>query len=126
MYQSEYDTSYDPAMPVVEIEISNLDEPSQSVKLLALVDSGADITFIPEKHLKAVKAESVRKGNVRGIWGNSQPADIYMIKMAIGPYEFFGVRVVGDKRGQTILGRNILNEVIVTLNGLANVVELSQ
>lgn len=39
-----------------------------------------------------------------------------------GSYEFFGVRVAGDKQGQTILGRNVLNETIVTLNGLANVV----
>ena len=47
-----------------------------------------------------------------------------MIKIEIGPYEFFGTRVIGDEQNRTILGRNVLNQLLVTLNGLANTLEI--
>ena len=42
----DYNTSYDPAIPVVDIEIrATKNEPAVSVS--AIVDSGADATIIP-------------------------------------------------------------------------------
>ena len=46
MYSHYYDSSYDPAMPVVGIEVLNLDDLSKNIKLTAIVDSGSDGSFV--------------------------------------------------------------------------------
>ncbi len=126
MYSRDYDSSYYPSMPVVEIQVASLEKPDEPVTLLALVDSGADATFIPENYLQTMQAKSIRKARVRGIRGGSYPVDMYLVQITIGAYKFFGVRVIGDEQGQAILGRNVLNEAVVTLDGLANIVQISQ
>lgn len=45
MYFHDYDTSYDPAIPVVEVAVSVLREQA-GISLVALLDSGADATSI--------------------------------------------------------------------------------
>lgn len=125
-YSHEYDPTYHPAMPVVEIQVISLEDPTQTASLVAIVDSGADITFVPVQVLRRLSVESLRRVSVKGIDGLSYTVDMYLVKLIIGSYEFFGVRVVGDEQNQTILGRNVLNELVVTLNGLAHVVEVSQ
>lgn len=119
------DSSYDPAMPVVGIEVLNLDDLSKNIKLTAIVDSGSDGSFIPERHLHALGIESVRKAQVRGVSGIAYSVDMYMVKLKVGPFELYGTRVVGDKQNEIIVGRNLINQLVVTLNGLAEVVEVS-
>lgn len=126
MYSYEYDRAYHPPMPVVEIQISAIEKPGITITVEALVDSGSDGTFLPEKALKALGAMTVREGWVSGIQGIRYRAQIYMVKVDIGSYEFFGTRVIGDGQGRAILGRNVLNQLAVNLNGLANIVEISQ
>lgn len=126
MYSHEYDRSYYPPMPVVEVQVSSFENPDRVVTMTAIVDSGSDGTFLPEKVLRELEAESVRKIWVSGIQEIRFRAQVHMVKVAIGPYEFFGTRAVGDVRGRAILGRNVLNQIIVNLNGLANTVEITQ
>ena len=126
MYSHEYDRAYHPPMPVAEVQISSYEQPERVVTVQAIVDSGSDGTFLPERVLRELGAESVREVWVSGIQDIRYQARVYMVKLAIGSYEFFGTRVVGDVQGRAILGRNVLNQAIVNLNGLANVVEISQ
>jgi len=126
VHSYEYNRTYQPPMPIVEIQISTFENPESIITLEAIVDSGSDGTFLPAHTLKNLGATSVRQGWVSGIQGIRYQAEIYMVKLTIGSYEFFGTRVIGDKQGRTILGRNILNQLAVNLNGLANIVEISQ
>lgn len=53
--------------------------------------------------------------------------DMYRVSLQVGPYRASRLTVVADRQNQQmILGRDVLNQMIVTLNGLAGVVELSQ
>lgn len=114
-------------MPVVQIQVSALEDLNNNQTTLeAIVDSGSDRTFLPERLLRHLGAESIREAWVSGIDGIRYPVEMYMVKVSIGPYEFFGTRVIGDKQGRAILGRDLLNQLIVTLNGLANSVEITQ
>lgn len=126
MYSHEYDRTHHPPIPVVEIQVSSFESPGKLLTTEAIVDSGSDGTFLPEKLLHDLGAESVREAWVSGIHGIRHRGKVYVVKIVIGPYEFFGARVVGDIQGRAILGRNILNQSIVNLNGLANIVEISQ
>lgn len=126
MYSHEYDRAYYPPMPVVEVTVSSFENPDKVITLTAIVDSGSDGTFLPKKVLQELGAESVRSAWVSGIQEIRYRAQVYMVKMTIGSYEFFGTRAVGDVQGRAILGRNVLNQIVVNLNGLANVVEITQ
>ncbi|MCA9995685.1 MAG: hypothetical protein KDE56_08065 [Anaerolineales bacterium] len=51
---------------------------------------------------------------------------MYEITLEIGGLFIPKLQVVGDKQNQQmILGRDVLNNLIVTLNGLAGVVEVA-
>lgn len=59
--------------------------------------------------------------------GVRYPADIYEVTLRIGAYDLPKVRAVADPSNQeTILGRDVLNQLIVTLNGLAQVTEIAR
>ncbi|MCA9952420.1 MAG: hypothetical protein KDE48_22375 [Anaerolineales bacterium] len=47
--------------------------------------------------------------------------------MKVGPYNQTAVQVIGNQHSNdVILGRDVLNQLIVTLNGLAHTVEISE
>lgn len=126
MYSNEYDRKTYPPMPVVELVVTGIDVPNRSATLVAIVDSGADATFMPLRMLRRLGVKSVRKADISGISGIRYPVDQFLVKLTIGPYELYGIRVVGDAQNRAILGRDVLNQLIVTLNGLAHVVEITQ
>lgn len=52
--------------------------------------------------------------------------NIYEVRVRIGSFTIPKVYAVGDrKNGEMILGRDVLNHFIVTLNGLTNIVKIS-
>ncbi len=129
IYTHEYDTEYasGPPLPIVDVTILSIDNNHGSGEARALIDSGADTTIVPLNILNNVGAEKVGRAQMR--WGphHSRVYDVYLIMLKVGPFQIHGVRVLADKSGnEIILGRNALNQMIVTLNGLANVVEISQ
>lgn len=129
IYTHDYDAGYafGPALPIVEVTILSIDGTHTSGELRTLIDSGADATIIPLKILSDVHADKVGRAQMR--WGShdSRSYDVYLVMLKIGSFQIRGVRVLADKfSDEIILGRNVLNQMIVTLNGLANVVEISQ
>lgn len=129
VYTHEYDTGYafGPALPVVEVNISPIGSGQSNEALTALIDSGADATMIPLDVLTKVGADKVGRAQMR--WGSHQSRtyDVYLVMLKIGPFQIPGARILANEpSGEMILGRNVLNQMIVTLNGLANIVEISQ
>ena len=100
---------------------------AQAEKLLmAIVDSGSDGTLIPINVLEEVGARCVRVGQIRGFLGGGHLVDIYLVNLCIGPHTVHAVRVVASPEdAEVILGRNALNHLVITLNGLASVTEIS-
>lgn len=125
VYSFDYDTNYIPAMPTIEIRIGRaLRNPT--LELTALVDSGADGTIIPVSHLKRLQARKAGKTWMTGTTGERAQVDLYQVSLQFGPYRQGRLEVVGDTRNdEVILGRDVLNHLIVTLNGLAHVVEVT-
>lgn len=128
VYTFDYDASYPygPAMPVVELLVRPVGRSETGVTVRALVDSGADATILPQRELERAGIEQVGRARMR--WGPypGKVYDVYLAIVEIGPYKIPGVRVLAGKQdNEAILGRDVLNQMIVTLNGLANVVEIS-
>jgi len=125
---SDYDHErYDPAAPVVEIGVAKSGSADPAIRLTALVDSGADATMLPIDVLQTAGGRYITTRKMRGVAGRPIAVEMYLVKLFIGPLTFLGIEAVAmTPNSDAILGRDVLNQMIVTLNGLANVVELSQ
>lgn len=91
----------------------------------ALIDSGADTTLIPLDILIGVGAEVVDTARLRGILGQSQVVKLHLVTLYLGSHVVRAVRAVAVGPGEeVILGRDVLNQLVITLNGLASVTEV--
>ena len=127
MISFDYERDYEggSAAPVVELRVLAIGRREGAV-VRALVDSGAEATVLPLDVLAEVSAEQVGRARLR--WGNApgQPYDVYLVVLEIGPYRLPGVRVLADRRfGEAVIGRDVLNQLVVTLNGPGLTVEIA-
>ena len=126
LYTYPYSRNYQPAMPVIEVGLGKGGQREPGLLRIALVDSGADGTRVPVDLLDEIGARLVGAARIKGILGDSQVADIYLVSLRVGPHLLSTLRVVAAAEGdEIILGRNVLKQLVVTLNGLASAVEIS-
>lgn len=126
VYTFAYSNDYTPAMPIVEVGISLPKRSQADVTIAALLDSGSDGTMLPVDLLDQIGAKPVGQGQIRGILGYSRPIELYLIKLYIGSHQLHAIRVIGiETTEEPIVGCNVLNHLVVTLNGLAGVTEIA-
>ncbi|MCP4361070.1 MAG: hypothetical protein GY796_23935 [Chloroflexi bacterium] len=120
----DYDRSYEPAAPVVPVGLSSSGETTTRQQVIALLDSGADATMIPTDVLTAAGARYVEQKQMRGVVGESVKVNLTAVH--IGDHTIHGIRAVGVPSGsEAIIGRDVLNQLKVTLNGLAHETKIS-
>ncbi len=126
VYTYDYDLAYIQSMPTVKIQIGRPDSVA-SFSLSALVDSGADATMIPVSYLEEVAAIKRRRVSIRGISGRRAGANLYTVSLQFAHYQRQRIDVVGNAdTDEVIIGRDVLNHLVVTLDGLANAVVVEQ
>lgn len=112
---------YNPAMPIMEVAISGLRRSDPTANVVALVDSGADATMLPVDLLEQVKARFHETKGMRGVTGHRVAVDTYFVTIGVGPYRIAGVEAVGVVEStEIILGRDVLNQLQITLHGPAH------
>lgn len=104
-----------PALPVTLYREDNV---AISPPLIALLDTGADATFVPANLLEQGGAERLRRARIRSHWGEYHSVSLYLIDFMIAGEHLAGIEVVADKSGnEVILGRDVLNKLILLLDG---------
>lgn len=125
-YSYLYSTAYDPPAPVLDIKVRSTGQKKDVASLTALVDSGADATMIPIDVLKKIGARYVRTLQMRGITGLASRVDTYLVIVQIGPHTIYGIRAIAmPANSESIIGRDVLNQLVVTLDGLATTTEVA-
>lgn len=123
--RSPYSTDYLPAAPMIEVNLSLPYETFRGGTLLAFVDAGADATIVPTRYLVQLDAPIDNHKYARSQWGERRMVDIYVLDIGIGDSRILSVEVIGDGRGEEIvLGRDVLNKLVLTLNGPKQFLEL--
>jgi len=125
VYLHDYSSAYSPAIPMVEVGIG-LRRGLIQLTLPAIVDSGADATIIPMHYLHRIGAIPSDEQWLRGVTGKRVKVELYTLFIHIGNYKVYLPVVGGVVGNEVIIGRDVLNQFIVTLNGLASIVEISQ
>lgn len=117
-----YDLREDPPAPFVQVQVTNLDtQESQSAH--AKLDTGAAITILPESLAMALNLKPRSEVLVGGYDGVGTWRNLYLVSLNIAefslPYE-----VVASPRDNILLGRDVLNHFILTLDGKAQTFEM--
>ncbi len=120
-----YDSNYFPPAPFINIRLG---PPEQSLgvgPLSAFVDSGADATIVPLRHLRLLQTQADDRKYLRSQCGERRLVDIYFVDVGIGDVRLPLIEVIADDLGdEIILGRNVLNQLRVVLDGPQGIVDV--
>ena len=127
--QQPYDRiHYDPPAPVVDIIVKPRPASSWPVgeNVRALLDSGADATMLPESLLARIGAIRIDRRRSRGVYGQARMVSVYLVDIQIGRLVVPLIRAIGlSDNDEPLIGRDVLNHLIVTLDGIGSVTEVS-
>lgn len=117
----DYDSDYEPAAPVIPVGLSRAGAIEAAQEIIALVDTGADATMIPVDVLKSAGARYVQQRSMRGVVGGSTTVNLYLTAVHVAGNVIHGIRAVAVPVGsEAIIGRDVLNQLEITLNGPAH------
>ncbi len=118
--KSPFSREYFPPAPVISVEITAPGESPSKVQYTALIDTGADGTFVPTRLLEELGVPIIHMTNVRAHMGESlYRVSIHRIDFVLfDSIRFPNIEVVADDWGNgIILGRNLLNKLNLHLDG---------
>lgn len=110
-----YDHGYDPAAPTVSLLVAAPDGEETPVLVSALVDSGADLCVVPAALVSALGLPLTDVLRVTGVGGSTRSATVHAALIDLdGMREVVEVVALGE---EMLLGRNLLNSFVATLDG---------
>jgi predicted aspartyl protease len=113
----KYSKNFSPPAPVIEISVS-VPLSNDNISLTALMDSGADITVIPEQIISQLKIRRVDSTLASGFGKGVIEATVYAAILSIeGVLKPRIYRVLSWRENYILLGRDILNQLVSVLNG---------
>ncbi len=112
-----YNPTFYPPFPVLPV-VLRVFEGQSSDKLPALIDTGADVTFVPATLLRRLRAQDSHAARVRSHWGEWRVVTIFVIDIEVAGETLPAVDVIADEQGDMILlGRSVLNRLLLLLDG---------
>ena len=107
-------------MPVARFALPSRLRGELDLEIIGIIDSAADATMLPLDVLELIGARYAQTRHMRGVTGPPIPVDTYYVTITFGPYVIYGIEVVVLPIGsESILGRDVLNQLELTLNGPA-------
>ncbi|MBS1250619.1 MAG: hypothetical protein MAG431_02213 [Chloroflexi bacterium] len=120
MRKKAYSKEFYPPAPVFVVKIVAPEESPTALRETALIDTGADGTFVPTSILEKLALPIVYMTNVRSHLGEQ----LYRVPIHKVDFILFdtirlpSIEVVADDRGNNIIiGRNLLNKLSLLLDG---------
>lgn len=121
----DYDVSYNPSAPVIEIGVGPSDGTPARLTVRALIDTGSDASLFPLQLLLRAGGRFVRRRSIRGVTGDRLPVDLYLIAIHIGIQTIPGIRAAASPdANEVLLGRDVLNQLTTILDGPGLSVEI--
>ena len=112
-----YDRNFSPPAPIAEVSIFHPITGASSGLLQGKLDTGADITVIPEVFVSRLGLSAKAYLWARGYDGTFSHRPVYYVRLAIEANDLLAVRCIAADRRNVLVGRNVLNRFFITLDG---------
>ena len=130
--RAEYNHNKIPPAPILDIQFSPPGESASMGSVPALVDTGSDFTLVPLSYLLRMDAPEARAAFLRGLWSEQRPVTVYLVDLHLENRVLPDIEVVGiedessetEEESEIILGRNVLNRLILLLDGPSEYAEI--
>lgn len=121
-----YSKNFDPPAPVVEVMLSNVRNRRLHVTLPAILDTAADITAIPQSVLDRLKLYQISRIGVQGVDGVSNYLETYQVRVKVATLTIPQLQVIPVSFEFIVLARDVLNQLIIHLDGPGLTFTISQ
>ena len=130
--RAEYSHAKIPPAPLLDIQLSPPGESASMNPSPALIDTGSDFTLAPLSYLLRMDAPEARSAFLRGLWSEQRAVNVYLVDLHLENRILPDVEVVGvedesnetEEESEIILGRNVLNRLILLLDGPSEYAEI--
>lgn len=112
-----YDSGHNPPAPVVEVAVGHPVAIARREVLAGILDTGADVTVIPAALVAALGLQPKGRCWTRGFDGTFSRRPIYYARLDLAGLAIPTARCVASDRATVLLGRNVLNRFVITLDG---------
>jgi predicted aspartyl protease len=119
----EYDRSFHPPAPVIQVEVRN-PSTGASVQLRAQIDSGTSITVLPVSAAARLGLSATGAIEARGFDLTPLKLPTFLVMMLIDGFVILNAEVAATGRDDMLLGRDVLQNFILTLNGKTETFDL--
>lgn len=109
-----YDQSRNPSAPFIDMRVTGPTGKSSYER--GKIDTGADMTVIPDYLVKSLGLEQDGSEYVTGIFG-TRHMHTYRTIVAVGSVEFMPLSAVAMGRGNVLVGRDLINLWTMTMYG---------
>jgi predicted aspartyl protease len=108
----------DPHAPYLSLKLMSPINNAININCKALLDTGADYTHVPLSLLKKIKVQPAGQEKIFRGFGGSKPSRPYIVGIELDRHTFNPLEVWGWNEKFVLVGRDILNQYCVELDGL--------
>jgi predicted aspartyl protease len=123
-----HSTSFNPPAPVIDVLLLRplSKESTNGIRVSALIDSGADITAVPQAMVNRLQLYPVDEILVAGYTGETIRELVYSVAIVIANLKPQIVKAVGYRSDDiALIGRDLINQWLLVLDGKQQVFEIS-
>jgi len=112
-----FDRDFTPPAPVADVMMAHPVSGVSSGALRGKLDTGADLTVIPESLVPQLALSARAHVWARGYDGTFSQRPVYYVRFRLEGHELPAVRCIAADRRNVLVGRNVLNRFVITLDG---------
>ena len=112
-----YNPQFTPPAATLDVTVRNPFLPDRATEKIAMLDTAADITAIPQPLVRSLDLRSARTTAVSGVDSISTPYRTYIVTLEFADTTIERIAVIEWAGNEILLGRDVLNEFEIRPDG---------
>lgn len=125
IFETKYTVGdFDPPAPILTIYLSPPLVKEDFKEIQGQIDTGADFTCVPEEFAKELHLRSIGYVNAKDFHHRSVRLKTYLAKLHIPSIFKDTIRVIGTNDQVALIGRDVLNQLHIELDGVNQILRI--